>query len=169
MNIELTEKEIGFLKQYANVFRQERDFDCTADPIVMVEDIEEYVAADGYGDKTVYALDGETYYSIDELKKALIENDYSENDISDICDDLKEQGHCIHNEIQKYSVHINYRPIAYFLTRAEADKYVKYQSHNLRKPRVYTRSCGYANSGDLQCMYRLLLKMGQQLNQNDAI
>ncbi len=47
MNIELTEKEIGFLKQYANVFRQERDFDCTADPIVMVEDIEELRSGNG--------------------------------------------------------------------------------------------------------------------------
>ena len=164
MNIELTENEVGFLKQYASVFRQERDFDCTTDPIVVVEDIEEFVAADGYGDKTVFVWNEESFSSLTELKNELKVNNYSKNDISLICDDLEYYGHCKKHNIQKFSIHVTYRPIAYFLTRAEADKYVKYQSHNLKSPRVYTRSCGYANYGDLQCLYQLLLKMGQQLN-----
>ena len=165
MKIELTEKEIEFLKQYARVYGEERSLDCTRDPVVVVEDVEESVAADGFGDKQVYTWDMETYYSLEELRKALIENDYSENDITDMLEDVEENGHCMHNEIQKYEVYIKYRPIAYFLTRTEAERYVKYQSHNLTKPRVYTRSCGYGNRGDLQCLYQLLLKMGQQLNQ----
>lgn len=165
MNIELTENEIRFLKQYAEVYKQERSIDCTADPIVVVEDIEELIAPDGYGDKVVYVWDDETYYSIENLKKALEDEGFSRNEIVIFCDDLEYYGHCKDREIQKYSIHVTYRPVAYFLTRAEADKYVNYQSHNLRKPRVYTRSCGYANSGDLQCLYKLLLRMGQQLNE----
>ena len=164
MNIKLTEKENEFLKQYAQVYEQERQVDCTADPIVVVEDIEELIAADGLGDKRVYTWDMETYYSLDELRKALMDNDFSENDITDMLEDVEENGHCMHNEIQKHEVYIKYRPIAYFLTRAEADRYVEYQSHNQTKPRVYTRSSGYANYGDLQCLYQLLLRIGQQLN-----
>ena len=169
MNIELTENEIVFLKQYASVYKQERDLDCTADPIVVVEDIEEFVAPDGYGDKAVFVWDECSYSSLTELKKELKENKYSKNNISMICDDLEYYGHCEKPNIQKHSIHITYRPIAYFLTRAEADKYIKYQSHNLREPRVYTRSCGYANYGDLQCLYQLLLKMGQQLNKKEGV
>ena len=163
MNIELSEKEIEFLKQYARVYGEERGLDCTRDPIVVVEDIEELVAADGYGDRTVYAWEDSTYYSIEELKKELTENGYSKREIALFCDDLEYYGQCNNKEIQKHEIIIRYRPIAYFLTRAEADRYVKYQSHNLTKPRVYTRSCGYGNSGDLQCLYKLLLRMGQQL------
>lgn len=169
MNIELTEMETKFLKQYAKVFKKERDLDATRDPIVVVEDIVELVAEDGYGDKTIYALDEETFNSVVELKQALNKYGYySEHEVTDICNELEEKGYSEHSEIQKYSVHITYRPIAYFLTRTEADRYVQYQSHNLRKPRVYTRSCGYANSGDLQCLYQLLLRMGRQLNKSDT-
>jgi hypothetical protein len=165
MNIKLSEKETVFLKQYAEVYKHERDIDCTCDPIVVVEDIDELVALDGYGDTTVYAWGDSTYYSLDELKKDLRENGYSKREVAIFCDDLEYQGNCKDGEIKKFSVHRRYYPRAYFLTRVEAERYVKYQSHNLREPRVYTRSCGYANYGDLQCLYQLLLKMGQQLNQ----
>lgn len=165
MNIELTEREIMFLKQYAQVYKQERSIDCTADPIVVVEDVDYLVAGDGFGDKTVYAWDDEEYNSLEELKEDLKENGFSENDIEAFCEDLDDFGICKNNEIQKYSVHRIYKPIAYFLTRAEADRYVEYQSHNLKEPRVYTRYCGYANSGDLQCLYKLLLRIGKQLNE----
>lgn len=165
MNIKLTENEIRFLKQYAEVYKQERSIDCTADPIVVVEDIEELVAADGYGDRTIYAWEDSTYDSLDELKKDLRENGYSKREIALFCDDLEYQGNCKDGEIQRLSVHRRHYPIAYFLTRAEAERYVKYQSHNLKEPRVYTRHYGYANSGDLQCLYKLLLRMGQQLNE----
>ena len=168
MKLELTEKEIGFLKQYAQVFKDERGVDCTADPIVVVEDIEELVAIDGYGDKTIYAWEDSTYDSLDELKKDLRENGYSKREIALFCDDLEYQGNCKDGEIQKLSVHRIHYPKAYFLTRVEAERYVEYQSHNLREPRVYTRYCGYANYGDLQCLYKLLLRMGQQLNNTEG-
>ena len=105
MNIELTENEIRFLKQYAEVYKQERSIDCTADPIVVVEDIEELVAADGYGDKTIYAWEDSTYDSLDELKKDLRENGYSKREIALFCDDLEYQGNCKDGEIQRLSVH----------------------------------------------------------------
>lgn len=169
MNIELSEKEIEFLKQYANVYQQERNIDWTRDPVVVVEDVEELVAEEGYGDNTIYTWEDSTYYSIEELKKELTENGYSKREIALFCDDLEYQGNCKDGEIQKLSVHRRYYPKAYFLTRAEAERYIKYQSHNLREPRVYTRSCGYGNNGDLQCLYQLLLRIGRQLNHNDAI
>ena len=136
---------------------------------VIVEDIEEIVTEEGFGDKTVYVWNEETYYSLDEVETGLKDNGFSKNAIEAFCDDLEYYGQCNNKEIQKHEIIIRYRPIAYFLTRAEADRYVKYQSHNLTKPRVYTRSCGYGNNGDLQCLYQLLLRIGRQLNQNDAI
>ena len=165
MNIKLREKEIAFLKQYANVYEQERNIDITADPIVVVEDIEELIAGYGYGDKDVYIWDCESYDSLDELRKDLEENGATNTEINEMFELIEEYG-CIDNayDIRKLSVHNIYKPIAYFLTRKEAEKYVKYQSHNLNKPRIYTRSCGYSNVGDLQCLYKLLLRIGQQLN-----
>lgn len=83
MNIELTEMETKFLKQYARVFKKERDLDATRDPIVVVEDIVELVAEDGYGDRTIYALDEETFNSVVELKQALNKYGYySEHEVT---------------------------------------------------------------------------------------
>lgn len=166
MDINLTEREIAFLKQYANVFRKERDEDITADPIVVVEDVREYVAAEGYGDETVYVWENESFYSLDLLKQELL-TEYSAEKVKSYCEALECEGICREINAQTYSVHIIYHPVAYFLTRIEAEKYVKKQSHNLKKPRVYTRYCGYANSGDLQCLSKLLLRMGQELNQGE--
>lgn len=54
--------------------------------------------------------------------------------------------------------------VAFFFIRDEAKRYMEYQRHNLREPRVYTYSAGYANKGDFVPFRDLLLSIGTQLN-----
>src|SRR5678816_4325931 len=108
MKIELTENEIKFLMQYAEVYKHERGIDCTADPIVVVEDIEEIVTEEGFGDKTVYVWNEETYYSLDEVETELKDNGFSKNAIEAFCDDLEYFGQCNNQEIQKHEIIIKY-------------------------------------------------------------
>lgn len=54
---------------------------------------------------------------------------------------------------------------AFFFIRDEAKRYIEYQRHNLKKPRIYTYSAGYANKGDFIPFRELLLTMGKQLNE----
>ena len=60
-----------------------------------------------------------------------------------------------------------YRPIAFFFIRDEAKRYIKYQSHNLHKPRVYTYAPGYSNCGDFIPFWNLLYSIGEQLNKEE--
>lgn len=164
MEIKLNEREIEFLKQYAQVYDEEREKDGTRDPLVVVEDVEEIITEDGYEDEIRYCWDEETYKNIEELKEALVEEDgHTKEEIEEIIEELEEYGEALQGSIKKFSVIIKYKPIAYFLTRKEAEKYCNYQKHNLKKPRVYTRYMGYANNGDLQCIANLVLNIGKQL------
>lgn len=99
LGIELTEKEVYYLKQYARLFAVEREIDYTRDPIVCVE------------------------------------------------------------EKQK--------PIAFFLTRKEAERYCRYQGHNLKNSRVYSRYVGYGNDGDLECLMKFMRRIGSDLLAQD--
>lgn len=85
-------------------------------------------------------------YEIDAIMKALE------------ADDEAEDGDIKHLYIAEF-----YKPVAFFLTRLEAEKYCIYQKHNLKKPRVYTHHMGYANDGDLLELMALLKSMGDQL------
>lgn len=62
---------------------------------------------------------------------------------------------------------IYWEQVAFFFILDEAKSYMEYQKHNLREPRVYTYSAGYANQGDFVPFRNLLLKMGEQLNKED--
>lgn len=62
-----------------------------------------------------------------------------------------------------------YRPIAFFFIRDEAKRYIKYQSHNLHKPRIYTYSPGYSNCGDFIPFWNLLHSIGEQLNNKEVV
>ena len=57
VEIEITQKEYEILKQYSALFESERRIDCTSDPIVVVEDIEEVITQSGYEDKEIYVWD----------------------------------------------------------------------------------------------------------------
>jgi len=58
---------------------------------------------------------------------------------------------------------------AFFFIRDEAKRYIEYQRHNLREPRVYTYSPGYANYGDFVPFRDLLMSIGKQLNKEGEI
>lgn len=54
---------------------------------------------------------------------------------------------------------------AYFLIRKQAEKYKEYQKHNLGESRVYTDSSGYANYGEWESFYDLLLSIGKKVKE----
>lgn len=59
---------------------------------------------------------------------------------------------------------------AYFFIRKEAERYKKYQAHNLGESRIYTDSYGYSNCGEWTKFYDLLLSIGnkvQEVESND--
>lgn len=56
-----------------------------------------------------------------------------------------------------------YEDVAYFFILEEAQKYLKYQAHNLHEPRTYTVSAGYSNQGEYRHFYDLLIGIGKQL------
>lgn len=201
MKINLTEKEKDFLKQYAEVFEEERKKDATVDPIVLVETrVKDYT-------NPCYGYDGEEFEleinglrisenteinSLESLEE-LIRN-YFEEDLQNLYDeDLTKEDYeeeleeCIDEIIScfeysaedeftydscnfNFKIYIKehyykyeYKPVAYFLTRKEADKYVQYQSHNLCYPRVFTAYAGYRNYGDYPVLIALLKRMGEEI------
>ena len=167
MNIELNEREILFLKQYATVYESERKIDITNTPIVVVENQVYYPTSEGFGDRTIYVIDDDGQPLECETIEEVVEY-FQDEDIDFTEDDervLEEEGnHVVENiVISKFPVFKIYEPVAYFLTRKEAEEYCKYQKHNLRSPRVYSRYVGYGNNGDLECLIQLLLKVGNQL------
>lgn len=168
MEIKLNEREKEFLKQYALKYPEERKLDITADPIVVVEVEEERVTQEGYADKTVYVWNEDSYDTWESLEVDLLDAEYSNEDIEEIAEDLSDFNESLDGEIRKLPVMIFHRPVAYFLTREEADKYVKYQRHNLRRPRVYSRHIGYSNRGDLDCLMKLLLRVGKDLLESEG-
>lgn len=171
MDIKLNEREIAFLKQYAEKYEEERRIDITNTPIVVVENKTYYPTADGFGDKTIYVIEhhGE-HTECETIEEVVSYFEDQEMDFSKYDKEILEQegNHVVENiVISKFPVFKIYEPVAYFLTRAEADKYCKYQKHNLKSPRVYSRYVGYGNNGDLECLMQLLLKVGEQIIQEE--
>ena len=163
LEIEITQNEYDLLKQYSTLFDSERRIDCTSDPIVIVEDIEEVITQSGYEDKGIYVWDESTYETKQDLVEALIECEFSALEIDEILDGLYDFGEAEDYGIRLTPVKVLYKPIAYFLTRKEAEDYCEYQSHNLKKPRVYTRNMGYSNRGDLKLLVEMLKRIGDNL------
>jgi len=56
----------------------------------------------------------------------------------------------------------NWQDIAFFFILEEAKKYIKYQGHNLKNPRIYTFG-GYGNKGEYHHFWELLFNLGKQL------
>ena len=58
----------------------------------------------------------------------------------------------------------SYRPVAFFLIRDEAVRYMTgYQAHNCANCRIFTYGLGYSNYGDLPCFRNLLMRLGTAL------
>lgn len=150
IKLNLTENEVGFLKQYEELYNSEREIDITAEPIVVVERKEKIYIGDADP-----CCDYDTVY--------VLEHDYeTEYDTEEEAEEYVEE-HNSKSEILKFDVIPTWKPVAYFLTRKEAENYCKYQKHNLGECRVYTRNVGYGNHGDLACLMNLLKSIGKQL------
>ena len=191
IEVDITDNEYKFLKQYAEVYGKEREIDYTADPIVLVQDrFKEYTNPDYYFTGLDYELAINGYdvtvdgliTSFEELtiniRDILREHKFTGKYITDIIDDitfklygLDSQDEFIENYddveiyIKKHYYKYKYKTVAYFLTRAEAEKYLQYQGHNLHHPRVYTSYSGYDNRGDYPALTKLLLKIGKMLEE----
>ncbi len=198
LDVELTDRQVMFLKQYANVYQDERDIDYTADPLVAVRtrrlrrctvddnvDVTSYVIDNDFeeslsslGEVRQILTDEECIY-IDKIKEKIINyckkynQSFTEEEleekvkdyIEDVIYDLEYSGEYSDEILDVEAVYFEYDyvPVAYFLTRAEAEKYIQYQGHNLTEPTVYTYYTGYNNMGDLTELKALLLEIGKTL------
>lgn len=187
INIELTDREIELLKQYNEVYEEERKIDCTADPIVLVQDrIKIYTKSDYGYDGTEYGLivngfnvtEDSLIESTKELEDKIREElEYEDKGkVDEIIDDMKDEilgfyasdefiydENGIKVEVTCHYFNYEWETKAYFFTRKEAERYVEYQGHNLSYPRVFTDYAGYSNDGDFPVFQKLLLRIGEKL------
>ena len=174
LNIEISDKQAEFLKQYAKVYEGERNIDGIADQIVIVEkevriptregleDGIEYVWEDIYGNEMAFE-------TIDELKEAIIEReeDISEKSLLVISVNLQNEINITDSTIGRFTVNYYvraYEVVAYFLTIEEAKKYMRYHKHNPHRARVVTKHMRNSNYDYLVECEKLLLDIGRNLN-----
>ena len=177
MNIELSEKEVGFLKQLAlKQGENAKDNVGTMTPIHIVERIRKEFVEDESGEVWVDACEEygyEAYESFDDLISARRNNGedlplYEAVKYGDVNDVFitDEKEYCKAYGIEAFSgSYVKYtEPVAFFFILDEAKRYKnEYQSHNCSDCRIYTYGLGYSNKGDVPSFRALLLRMGQQL------
>ena len=187
MNIELTKREIDFLKEFASKqYDGAKDNVCTRNAIHCVQTKRHYYVDYHYGIED--RIDGDmcrmcfvlkedeypTEYSPEEFVEMYYESNDINKDIEDYdanygydlndCENYFEE-HGIFNNEYEILLEIDYwEDVAFFFIRNEAERYLKYQKHNLGKARVYTKSDGYSNYGAFEIFRNLLLRMGEELN-----
>lgn len=184
----LTDEEIKMLTQYATVYESERETDATATPIVLVQTkVKHYASSEYVADGREFRIEinghnlTENRLAIDKteainiVKKCLSETDISEDEIAEIIDDIKfKLGYITPSDMITIDKSVNimimadyytydYRTVAYFFTKCEAKRYIKYQGHNLHDPRVFTAFSGYSNNGDYPVFQKLLKRLGEHL------
>ena len=59
----------------------------------------------------------------------------------------------------------NWRDVAYFFSKEEAKRYMAYQGHNLKFPRIFGKGPGYSNDGDWEPFYELLKGIAEKAEQ----
>ena len=175
MEINLTQQEIKFLKQFAKKQQDgAKDNVGTLTPIHVVERKHKHFVEDG-SDEAWIDPDNEyeEFESFDDLVEARIKRGenlppYGEvkyEDVNDVwIDDQK--SYCKAYGINAYSGRYveSHQPVAFFLILDEAKRYKNgYQSHNCGDCRVYTYGLGYSNTGDMPTFRALLMRLGQQL------
>lgn len=182
LEIDLTDDEVFFLKQYASVYNAERRIDCTRDPLVQVLVCDDKVTDEDFADYSIIVDEDNDYqeieHSYDSVIRYLSERIYETEVVEFLTNeesellfdawlDIENDGQYLNEE---YGIDLKVRhmmkherAVAYFLTRAEAEKYCIYQSHNLNKPRVFTTYTGYSNRGDLTCLKEMLIRVGNEL------
>ena len=184
----LTEQEIKMLTQYAKVYESERRTDATNNPIVLVQNrVKRYTSGDYSSDGRKFQIEINGYDLTEDglaedkkevvkiIKEYLSENDTDEEDITEIIDEIElKLNYIIPSDeivietpveiiITAHHYEYAYETVAYFFTRHEAERYIKYQAHNLHSPRVYTAFSGFANDGDYPVFQKLLKRFGEHL------
>jgi hypothetical protein len=191
INIELTEQQEYFLKKFAsNHYEGSKQNLCTYKPIHLVQTSRERVVNPDYDspDKVVWISKDdyeEQYDSVEELVRGYYKYDkcpieiisyedaYNKDEfigvygdefvISDEKDYLKAYDIDL-DDYYKTHIEYYYETVAYFFSLDEAKRYIEYQSHNLNNPRTYTVSMGYANKGEYEPFWDLLMSIGVKLN-----
>lgn len=189
LTIDITDKQVEFLKKFAekqgpgaadNLF--------TYKPIHIVQKMEYTYIPYSYELENdlslysnenidlVYVTDGEYNYSD---RKELVRDEYEcagkEKPTDEIFEEFKDYDDLNFFSHFELDVDIFFRVgyyvnVAFFLIREEAQRYIEYQSHNLpKKTRIYTYGPGYANYGEYEHFYDLLMNMGMQLNKEKTI
>lgn len=185
ITVDLTDEQVKFLKQFAaNQCEGAKDNLCTYKPLhlVQTETLEYIHDGGGNGNYDVYvdADNPERKAFRDELNFVLEYGTY--DDPSDVVDydtaynsegingktiyDLDDYfaAYGINSKIERCSVVKKYRTVAYFFILENAKAYLEYQSHNLTNPRTYTVTSGYANKGEYEPFFDLLMELGKKLN-----
>lgn len=175
MKIQLTPNEEKYLKLFAEKqYEGAPDNLSTKTPIHVVERIDRtFVPCD----EEEYWIDADNDYTpydtFDDLIAARQSNGEKLPDYEDAVFErvggkyiMDKKDYCRAFGINAYSGRYVYgtRPVAFFLIRAEAERYAKgYQAHNCEGCRIYTYGLGYSNNGDLPVLRALLMRMGKQL------
>jgi hypothetical protein len=194
INIELTENQEYFLKKFAsNHYEGSKQNNYTYKPIHLVQTTRERVVDPDYDsvDNIVWTSkdDYEEHYdSIEELVKEYYRCDkcpikiisydeaYNQDEFIDIYDneciisdedDYLEAYGIDTDNYYKTNIEYYYDTVAYFFSLDEAKRYIEYQGHNLNNPRTYTVSMGYANHGDYEAFWDLLMSIGVKLNREE--
>lgn len=104
------------------------------------------------------------YYSIEDLLKFLEEKNINKDLIKDIRENVKEFEYIpeiiirtgLFDAVYHVFVNIEYKDKAYFLTREEAEDYIKRQYYNLKDPKIYVNFPGYSNYSSFEEILNLL-------------
>lgn len=194
INIELTDQQEYFLKKFASKhYEGSKQNLCTYKPIHLAQTSRERVVDPDYDtpDKVVWVSKDdheEQYESVDELVKGYYKYDkcpieiisydeaYNQDEFVDIYDNeciisdendyLEAYGIDI-DDYYKTSIEYYYETVAYFFSLDEAKRYIEHQGHNLNHPRTYTVSMGYANKGEYEPFWDLLMGIGVKLNEEN--
>lgn len=195
INVNLTEKQAEFLKQFAaNQYEGSKDNLATSKPLhlVQTETISYIRDGGGSGSFDVYRYTGDDAqrypnaydkYFKDETEFVRVFGDYEDNievmsfdDAYDcpcvndvVVTDIKSyfQAYGIDpDNVEISSAVKSYRTVAYFFILENAREYIKYQAHNLNNPRTYTVDMGYDNRGEYESFFDLLMSIGQSLIEN---
>ena len=179
ITLELTKREAEIAKLFfTNQQEGCKDNIHTAFPTIhVVESPEALPAAEDLGDEERYVIfgGGDTYVfhtfkeAIEAVKeehdldKEITENDFDCEDkihLSEYCSDFDEE-----DLIVLMPVHIVFHPVAFFMVRLEAERYMQYQSHNLPKgTRIYTYYApGHGGEGDMIQVASILTKIGKEV------
>lgn len=150
--------------------------ECTRNPIYKVQKNTWTTATSDESEKEEIMVDCETFLTLEQVKNGdlddYIDSHFSNEDDEDKIEEIKKSiKNCYSleevietledNEIFIYQDEIVYskedwEDQAYFLTYREAQEYMQYQKHNLRRCRIYVDAPGYDNRGTLDKFLQII-------------